>query len=398
LNKFVGKNSNLVVPYLITAIVFISMSLRAPVAVIGPLLNQIQASMHLDAFQVGLLSALPVFCFGIGAFVSSALVARTGIHKAMTITLLLLLTGSIARLFGGFSGLLFGTLVVGFAIAIANVLLPTVVRVYFANRVGFVTGIYTTTLAVSASVAATTAVSLALLLQSWSYVPIVWLAPTVLAIWLWQRSRSSNAGEASHAPLKSEISSELRTVRNSAISWSIVGFFGLQSTGFYAVLNWLPTLLVSRGVSSLDAGALLGLTTIAGVPIGFLLSGLFRKFNSLSVLAAAISLVTILGFTALTVFPQMPVLGCVLLGIGQASSFPLSLTFIAAKAKSVASTTYLSTLAQGWGYLLAGFGTFAVGYLAISTSNWTISLVTLIGLTFVQLVLGIVAGKPGQIK
>ena len=142
------------------ALVFIALVLRPPLAAVGPLLQEITDSLKLDASQQSLLTSIPVFCFGIGAFLSPWLMRRFGLNTSMLMVLSLLLIALIARALFGFELLLLGTVFVGLAIAITNVLLPTLVRVDFAQRASLMTSVYTTILAISASAMAATAVPL----------------------------------------------------------------------------------------------------------------------------------------------------------------------------------------------------------------------------------------------
>ena len=123
------------------ALVCISLVLRPPLAVIGPLLQEIADSLKLDASQQSLLTSIPVFCFGLGAFLSPWLMRRFGLNTSMLMVLSLLLIALLARALFGFELLLFGTVFVGLAIAITNVLLPTLVRVDFAQRASLMTSV-----------------------------------------------------------------------------------------------------------------------------------------------------------------------------------------------------------------------------------------------------------------
>ena len=140
------------------AVVFIAIVLRPPVASMGPLLQEIQSNLGVGAELIGLLAAAPVLCFGLGAFASPWLVSKVGVNHAMLYVLMILAASSALRMIFGYPGLLSGTIGAGLSIAIANVLLPTVVRIQFPKRVALVTGAYTTLLAISASLAASIAV------------------------------------------------------------------------------------------------------------------------------------------------------------------------------------------------------------------------------------------------
>jgi CP family cyanate transporter-like MFS transporter len=381
--------------FAILALIFISLVLRPPVGSIGPLVDELQKVEGLTGFQVGLLTSLPVVCFGIGAFASPALVRRLTLNRAMMWVLIALFLAMIFRLFGGYIPLISFTLIIGLAIAVGNVLIPTIVREQFPKNLELITGVYVTLLAISASLSATIAVPTSEWLGGWRMALAIWLIPTLAAIIFWYPLSKISAhkevtSEATHAE-------ERRAVLVSPLAWAIVAFFGLQSAGFYAILNWLPSLLIDRGFSPLEAGSLLGLTTSIGIPSGFLISVVIKRFKVLSALAVIVSAFTLSGLIILFLFPDQAILACVITGFGFAATFPLSLTLIGSRASTSTQTTQLSALSQGYGYLIAALGAFAFGYLKDLTGNWSLSLIVLIGITAVQLVAGAYAGRDQRI-
>ena len=381
------------------ALFFISLILRPPVASIGPLLHEIVIDLGLTAGETSLLAAAPVFCFGVGAFASPGLVRRFGVNRSMLFVLLVLLASVSLRLFFGYPGLLMGTIAVGLSIAVANVLLPTIVRVEFPNRVALVTGAYTTLLAFSASFADWAAVPSSSLVGGWQPALALWIIPALLAAAFWAPKAS---GADVEVPQQQGVASEERAaVLRSPISWAIVGFFGLQSLGFYSLLGWLPTLLIASGESPQSAGGFLGLATAIGIPAGLILASAISKFKSLAWWAAGASLVTLSGFLLLLASfnqPEFTAAACILIGVGQASTFPMSLSIISTRASTREQTTQLSALAQGLGYLLAALGTFLVGYLAELSGSWSISVMLLVAITLVQVGFGFYSGRPGLIR
>jgi MFS transporter, CP family, cyanate transporter len=377
------------------SLVFISLAIRPPVASIGPLVEELIRTEFLTLFQVSLMTSLPIVCFGLGAFLSPALVKRFTLNKAMMYVLIVLSVAMATRLIGGFPALMTSTIIIGLAIAIANVLIPTIVREQFPDRIELITGVYVTLLAISASFAAAIAVPSSDLLGGWRGALAVWIIPAVLAIIFWvPLFRSKAVGKITSVATHAE---ERKAVVRSSLTWGIVFFFGLQSGGFYSILNWLPSLLIDRGMSAVDAGSLLGLTTFVGVPSGFLASLLFRKFKSLSLIAVGMTSLTLAGLLMIWLSPELLVLACVITGFGFAATFPLSLTLIGSRASTSTQTTQLSALAQGWGYLISAAGTFGFGFLREVTGTWDASLVLVSVLTFIQLFAGAVAGRDKRI-
>lgn len=382
------------------AIIFIAIVLRPPVASMGPLLQQIQGALAVNAELIGILAAAPVLCFGLGAFASPWLVSKVGVNHAMLYVLVVLGLASMLRMVWGYPGLLLGTIGAGLSIAIANVLLPTIVRIQFPNQVALVTGAYTTLLAISASLAAAIAVPSSNLLGGWNPALAIWVIPTALAIVLWLpqlKGKAAHVAQPAHAAAE-----EKAAVLKSPISWAIVGFFGLQSLGFYALLGWMPSALTSIGVTAQDAGNYLGFASAVGIPSGLIISSILGRFKSLAWWAAGTSLTTLAGNIIFTAVLQsqdttLLILSCVLIGFGMSATFPISLSLISTRASTQAQTTQLSAMSQGWGYLLAAAGTFMVGFVANLTGGWALSFAIITLLTLIQTGIGIYAGRPGVI-
>jgi CP family cyanate transporter-like MFS transporter len=184
-------------------------------------------------------------------------------------------------------------------------------------------------------------------------------------------------------------------VLRSKVTWAIFGFFGIQSAGFYVLLSWLPTILIERGYTAEAAGSLLGLATIVGVPTGLLLASSFAKIKRLDWLAFSVSLVTSAGFLALEF--EQSLLACVLIGLGQAATFPLSLTMISTKAdKSITPT--LSATTQGLGYVFAGIVAFSMAGIRENSGSWSLGIWIIFGLSLVQAYCGLLADQARPIR
>ncbi len=374
-------------------ILLTTLVLRPPVASVGPLVDELKTALGLGSLEVGALTSIPVFCFGLGAFASPAIVRRFGIDRTLLVLQALLVVAIAGRLWFGFAGLLIGTTVIGLAIAVANVILPGIVRARFGDRVAVVTATYTMTLAVAASFAASTAVPFSQALGGWQASLFIWVVPAAAAFLVWSTQVRGTVHQRSTAE---HHEAETRSVRRSPITWWIVAFFGIQSLGFYALLAWLPSLLIDGGVTPAEAGGILGVTTIAGVPFGLLLASNLRKFRSLSAPAAIASALTMIGM-ALLLTPFSLVAGIVI-GFGQASTFPISLNLISTRASTDAQTTELSTISQGYGYLAAALGTFFFGWLRDVTGSWVLPILLLVLLSALQLIAGIAAGRSRKIE
>jgi CP family cyanate transporter-like MFS transporter len=289
--------------------------------------------------------------------------------------------------------MLAGTTAAGLSIAVANVVLPTLVRLRFPKRVALLTSAYTTVLAASASFAA--AFSYPSAIESgWQFALAIWALPTLLAFLLSITLVSDS--QKAEAQSKGKNSRDFKTISRSPIAWAIVWFFGIQSMGFYALLAWLPSIAIDAGLSPLEAGSLLSLMTFVGVPFGLLLSANYGRFKSLAGMGVAISMLTALGL--LLLFFGQWTLAAIVIGFGQASSFPLVLSLISTRSANQNLTTMLSSMAQGVGYLVAAVGTYLFGLGETLTGSWELSIGAMLALTVLQGLAAWFAGKPRVIK
>ena len=378
----------------LASVVLITMLLRPPVAAIGPILTNLESSLGINQSQAGLLASLPVLCFGFGAFAGPWLVKRFGLTNSFTLILVVILTTLVLRVWFGFVPLLLLTLVLALAIAVSNVLFPTLIRAEFPTRIAGMTALYTALLALFASVAASASVPLLKATGDWRLALIVWAIPALLALVVWYLNTKTN--KLTSEPEVAVTTSD-RHVWVHPITWSLVGFFGFQSLNFYAVLNWLPAILQSKGFDQTSAGALLGLTTIVGIPTGLVVTANLKRFKSLSALVFSVSLITALGLGLLAFSGAVAIAGCVLAGIGLASSFPISLALVAMKANTKDQTTLLSAVVQGFGYLVAALGTYCIGITFELTGGWLLGVVTLTVIAVAQAFIGLFAGSERRL-
>ncbi len=378
----------------LASVVLITTLLRPPVAAVGPILSDLQASLGISQSQAGLLASLPVLCFGFGAFAGPWLVRRFGLTHAFTIIIVVILLTLVLRVWFGFVPLLLLTVLLALAIAISNVLFPTLIRAEFPDRIAGMTALYTALLALFASVAASASVPLLNATRDWRWALALWAIPALLALVAWYFNTRSN--ELTAEPDIAVTTSD-RHVWVHPITWSLVAFFGFQSLNFYSILNWLPAILHSKGFDQAAAGGLLGLTTMVGIPTGLLVTANLKRFKSMPWLVFSISLITAAGFGLLVFSGALAIVGCVLAGIGLASSFPISLALVAMKANNKDQTTLLSAVVQGFGYLIAAVGTFAVGLTFELSGTWLLGVVSLAAIALVQAFIGLFAGSARRL-
>ncbi len=369
-------------------VVLAAFNLRPAVASVGPILPEVQADLGLSGTAAAVLTMLPVLCFGIMAGVAPLLADRAGIEPVLAAASIVLAVALLARVADGVPALFTGTAVAGGAIAVANVLLPPLIKRDFPRRTGLLMGLYSTTLSASAAVAAATTVPLGRVIGlSWRGALGVWAVPAVLAALAWLPRTRSHTRPLPTPPAD-------RSLLGSALAWQVTAFFGLQSLSFYAVLAWLPSIYRDFGFGPAEAGFLLGVSGLVQLPFTLVLPHLAtRAANQIGYIVSATVLIGA-GLAGVLLAPTAaPYAWVALIGIGQGSCFALGLNLFVLRTRGVADAARLSGMAQGVGYVVSAFGPLLVGVLYDVTRSWTVPLGLLLLLVVPQLAFGVLVGR-----
>ncbi len=379
----------------VAALLLAAVNLRLAVTSVGPVLAEIRAGLGMSGTVAGLLTSVPVVCFAAVGFAAPRLARRFGAAAVIAAGLVLLTAGLAVRPFA--SGTALFVLLSGVAlagIALVNVLLPVIVKDYFPDRVGTMTGLYSVALNVGATAAAATTVPLTQAFGGdWRLGLAAWAAVAALAVPSWlvlARRRAVAPAPAEPA------AAGLRLVR-SPVAWALACYFGLQSTSAYVIIGWLPQIYRDAGVSAEKAGVLFAVTSFLGVPLGFAVTAVAGRLRSQSLIAATLGVFGVVGYAGLWADPaRAPWVWAVLLGVVNCA-FPLVLTMIALRGRNPATVVGLSAFAQGIGYLLAIPGPILIGMLHDASGGWRLPLALMVALMLPQLVAGLVAGRDRQV-
>lgn len=371
---------------LLVGVLLVALNLRIGITSLGALIDDLRHSIGLSPATASFATSLPVLCFAVVGIAGISLTRRLGAHRGLTVALVLLTLGLAARTLAGSTVLLVGTLVACSGIALANVLLPAVVKERFPTRVGLVTGAYSATLSLGAALGAAATVPSADVAGSWRVGLGVWAGVAALALVWWLPH--SRAHEHTPGPTLS-----LAPMLRSRVAWAVTGLFATQSLVAYVLMSWLPSMYADAGFSHHEAGLLLAFSILVGVPFFFLVPSYAARLRSQGHLVAGLTALNAAGFAGLALAPVGGAwVWAVLLGAGGAV-FPVTLTLFSLRTRTSAETAMLSTMAQSIGYLLGAVGPFAVGLLRDSTGSWTLPLLILLALSAAQVAFGYAAGR-----
>ena len=371
-------------------VILIAGNLRPAVSSVAPLLPELRLDLGLSSTVAALLTATPVICFGLLAPFAPRLADRLGIERTLGLVLLAVVVGLVVRAAAGALLLFGGTVLVGGAIAIGNVLLPALVKRDFPTRAGALTGAYTMSLQISAALAAGLTVPIADAFGDWRAGLAIWAIPAFAALLVWLpqlRSRTL-------PPVVPAVGSVADLLR-SPLAWQVTLFFGLQSLEFYSVLSWLPTVYQDAGFSPSDAGLVLSVSTLAGAPSALLMPSIASRARDQRLHAVVVGVLIGVGLIGVVVAPlALPWFWAALIGFGNGASFPLALTLLVLRTSSATDTARLSAMAQSVGYLIAAVGPVVVGAVHDAARSWPVAISLLVALLVPQTAAAVGAGRP----
>ncbi len=379
---------------LLAAIVLVSLNLRSALTVIGPLTRDLRHGDGLSGTAVGLLAAAPLLAFGLISPLGPRLAARVRIERALVGCMLVLCASLALRPLPSVVLLFAGTLAAGAGIAIANVLLPALVKRRFGERATFVTGIYSVALGVGAAVGAGLAVpSEGWLGGSFRDALALWAPLALLSALVWLPLLRA-------APVRVPAAERVRVrLWRDRRAWCVTGFMALLGVSFYSMVAWLPEIYRHEGMSKGAAGALLSLALIVGIPFGFVVGWLAGRLPDQRPIALGGGLCVLVGWVGVLAAPRAaPGLWATLLGVGFGIGFTLVLALFVLRASDAPHAVALSGMAQSVGYTLAALGPIAVGALHDATGGWRTPLVALVALALADLALGLAASRRGYVR
>jgi CP family cyanate transporter-like MFS transporter len=377
---------------LILGIIFIAANLRAPITGLGPLVGAIRSQTHLSNSLMGMLTSLPLIAFAILSPFAPKIAHRIGMELTLMASLLMLLVGIVIRSVPSVSMLFTGTFIIGLAIAVGNVLLPSLVKRDFPNHVGAMTGAYSVSMNIFGALASGISVPLSTGIGlGWRGSLGSWALLVVLALLCWiPQLRSRHVATVSNSSA---------SIWRSGLAWQVTLFMGLQSLLFYINATWLPVIFHERGMSTLTSGWMLSFMQFISLPVSFIVPVLAGRLSNQRGIVATTIFFHLAGYLGLLYGSvSLTWLWIVCIGIAVGSSISLALAFFGLRTRNARQSAELSGMAQSIGYLLAAIGPILFGYFHDITHTWTVSLWILVIATLILLTVGLGAGRNTHIS
>ncbi len=377
---------------LLLGIILVGANLRAPLTSVGSLISFIRDDLDLSHAVAGSITTLPLLAFAFLSPFAPKLANRFGMEKTIFFSLLLLTIGLMVRSLFGTSFLFIGTIMIGMAISIGNVLLPGFIKINFPLKIGFVTGIYAVFMNLFGAFGSGLSVPIASIKgMGWKGSLAFWTLFSIIAllVWLPQLRKATESAKVVKAPVEKG-----KSIWRSPLAWHITVFMGLQSLIFYTLITWLPEILQTHGYSTSAAGWMLFLMQFALIPITFIIPVTAEKLKDQRLLAGVTAIFFMAGVVGLFLGSKLLIpLSVILIGIAAGSAFSLSMIFFNLRTSNGQEASEMSGMAQSFGYLLAAIGPMLFGGLHDLFHSWKVPLLLLFLIAVIIFIAGVNAGK-----
>jgi CP family cyanate transporter-like MFS transporter len=329
----------------------------------------IEHDLGLANAAAGLLTTIPLVGMGLCTLAAPRLVRRIGAGRAVSLSLAALaVAGFLRALAPDLATLIALTVVVGLGTGLAGAMLPVFVKEHFPTSGALATGVYTTSIQVGATAAAAAAAPLAILTGSWrgALAGMSLAGGAALAGWMLLTRWHGEAAAPSAAP---------PAVRwRSPMAWWLALVFWLTALPFYGLTSWLAAAYVARGWSAVEAGSLVAVLGLAGLPGTLLVAMLADRVGSRRGFLVGTAALFIIAATALIVAPGLAWVAAALAGATLGGQFTLSLTLPLDVSHDPAEASGTIGLVLFVGYLLTAATPVGLGWIADATHDVSASL------------------------
>lgn len=388
----------------LAGIVLFAFSLRSAVASLSPLFDHIAADFVLPAAVIGLIGTAPPVCFAVFGLLTPALERRFGLERLAVAAMLVVTIGLVARSLAPSSGLLLaGTAVVFAAVGTGNILLPPLVKRYFPDRIGLMTTVFSTTMALATFLPPLVAVPVAdaadwhLSLGLWAVFALIATMPWIgLAV---RRASFDRRRNEAGGDIEQPSPRVFGRMWRLPLAWALLVGFAVSSSIAYTFFAWMPKMLVDiAGVTPVAAGALLSLFGFMGLPASLVVPLLITRWNATRVLFGIAVATGLAGLAGLLFAPTVaPWLWVVLVGLAPLL-FPMLLVLLGLRARTHEGAVALSGFVQSGGYAIAALFPIGIGLLHDATDSWTGPLIVLTCVVAAAIPAGVVAARPHTVE
>lgn len=368
-------------------IVLVAINLRTTIIALPPFMPTIRAETGLSATATGLLTTLPIMCWATLSLFAPRVARRIGFDWSLIAMTGLLTAGILIRVIPAIWSLYAGTLVIGIALALGNVIAPASVKRDFPHKPGLMMSLYGVGMSLGGAISAAVVMPIHEATGlSWRNTLGLLVIPALITLAvLLPRLRMRSvlaANEAMRVADRANAHLARPRLWNDLLAWQISLFFGLQAAIFYGLGTWAPTIVTDHGVSQATAGVVFAVAQVGGIPASFLVPLMIQNGTPIRRLVLAIVGLFTVGIVGMLVLPALsPILTAswlILMNVAGASAMACTLMLMVLRSPDTEHAAAISGMSQAVGYAIAGVSPFLFGMLHDLSGGWTLPTVVIL--------------------
>lgn len=347
---------------IIFAIIIVSINLRPAVTSVGPILSTIRDALNVTSTQMSLLTSIPVFCMGLFAPLAVPIQKKYGYRWSIALLIALIGLATSARiLYSSYSALVLTSFLAGFAIAIISPILNAYIKEKFPTKMESVIGIYSFAIGFGATLSSGfTAVFYNSFDGNWALALGIWGLLAVIAMVSWVIAVQDTPVQRS----KIEQTVSARNPWKNKVAWTILIYFGLQTSLFFSLTTWLTSVALEQGMALLTAGSVLTLMTIVQLVGNILIPSVINHYPNRIIWLHSLIGLGIVGSAIFfidatwAIWTSAVVFGFVLSGL-----FPIGLMLPLDEAKNNREANEWSSMVLSGGFMMSAIVPLIIGFL-----------------------------------
>lgn len=386
---------------ILIGIIILSLTLRTPITGVGAILPTIKEVFNINNTIAGLLTTMPLISFAIFSQLVPNISSKLGLEKTIFYSSIIVCMGLFLRFYINSFILFISTFIIGIGITFGNVLIPSIAKKYFPEKIGMITGSFAMLMTISASVAAGLSypiskinlgnknLSLGLSLNIWVLISIV----AVIVYFLINKSTTKENLKIIVAEEKT--SKYLKKLKMITLILSM----GLQSALFYCSVSWFAEIMISKGFSNETAGLILSISQFAQFPATFftpILADRIRNKFILPTIIFSCYIVSIIGILLTGNNFNIMIIWIIIFALGGGGSFSYVMFLFSEKTRNDIEAAKVSGLSQAGGYIVAAIFPPLLGYVR-DIYNWNVSLYILLIISIILYVSLLQVSSKGKI-
>lgn len=361
-----------------------SLTLRPPLAVVGPLIPSLQNDLAASHVVVGLIPAALLLAMGLSSLVAPAVVKQVGWMWTTTAMLVLIGVAGVGRAAATSAAtLILLSIPIGIGAGIGGSSLPAAIGDLYRDRRASGTAIHALGINIGALAAAALAVPVAVLLGGWreafGLLALVGLGLSLL----WFLGTD---------PTQEQTRSPTRTLPiRDPRAWALTCLFALQAICYYGFGAWLSDAYVEQGWSQRASGELIAVLTAAAVPTSFFVPKISERIGSRMRPLFACTISLLAGSFILATRPGLAWLGAAVVGLALGGLFSLCLLLAVDLGRATRQVAGFAGMMLGLGYAVAAAAPIALGAVRDAAGSFRTALWLMVAVATSILVFLIVA-------